>query len=49
MKGHEVTGLDNLNDYYDPQLKQDRLALLLDRPKRFSLCVEQDVADTETP
>ena len=41
--GHEVTGLDNLNDYYDPQLKQDRLALLRDRPG-FTF-VEQDVAD----
>ena len=26
--GHEVVGLDNLNDYYDPQLKLDRLARL---------------------
>ncbi len=26
--GHTVTGLDNLNDYYDPQLKKDRLARL---------------------
>jgi len=41
--GHEVTGLDNLNDYYDPQLKRDRLSLLLDR-KDFQF-VEQDVAD----
>ncbi len=23
--GHEVVGLDNINDYYDPQLKYDRL------------------------
>jgi UDP-glucuronate 4-epimerase len=23
--GHEVVGIDNLNDYYDPRLKQDRL------------------------
>ncbi len=23
--GHEVTGVDNLNDYYDPALKRDRL------------------------
>ncbi len=30
--GHEVTGLDNLNDYYDPQLKHDRLALLSGQP-----------------
>jgi UDP-glucuronate 4-epimerase len=26
--GHEVIGLDNVNDYYDPQIKYDRLALL---------------------
>lgn len=24
-QGHEVIGIDNLNDYYDPQLKLDRL------------------------
>jgi UDP-glucuronate 4-epimerase len=27
-RGDEVVGLDNLNDYYDPQLKHDRLARL---------------------
>jgi len=27
-RGDEVVGIDNLNDYYDPQLKQDRLAQL---------------------
>jgi UDP-glucuronate 4-epimerase len=44
-EGHEVIGLDNLNDYYDPQLKRDRLSLLDNRPGfRF---VEQDVADTD--
>jgi len=26
--GHEVIGLDNVNDYYDPQIKYDRLSLL---------------------
>ncbi len=26
--GHDVVGLDNLNPYYDPQLKRDRLAQL---------------------
>ncbi|AOX20673.1 NAD-dependent epimerase/dehydratase family protein [Kozakia baliensis] len=26
--GHHVVGIDNLNDYYDPLLKQDRLARL---------------------
>lgn len=23
--GHEILGIDNINDYYDPQLKEDRL------------------------
>ena len=27
-RGDEVVGIDNLNDYYDPQLKHDRLAIL---------------------
>jgi len=27
-QGHEVVGIDNLNDYYDPTLKQARLAQL---------------------
>ena len=31
-RGDEVVGIDNLNDYYDPQLKRDRLALLAARP-----------------
>ena len=26
--GHSVVGLDNLNDYYRPQLKEDRLSIL---------------------
>jgi UDP-glucuronate 4-epimerase len=30
-RGDEVLGVDNLNDYYDPQLKQDRLARLQGR------------------
>ncbi|AQS88111.1 UDP-N-acetylglucosamine 4-epimerase [Neoasaia chiangmaiensis NBRC 101099] len=30
--GHQVVGLDNLNDYYDPGLKRARLARLLERP-----------------
>ena len=29
--GHEIVGLDNLNDYYSVQLKQDRLARLTRR------------------
>jgi len=31
--GHEVVGLDNLNAYYDVQLKKDRLALLTPHPR----------------
>ncbi|HRD32742.1 MAG TPA: NAD-dependent epimerase [Rhodocyclaceae bacterium] len=42
-RGDEVVGLDNLNDYYDPQLKRDRLARLEPNPAfRFVL---MDVAD----
>ena len=28
LLGHEIIGLDNLNDYYDVQLKSDRLSSL---------------------
>jgi UDP-glucuronate 4-epimerase len=31
-KGDNVIGIDNLNDYYDPQLKRDRLAILKEYP-----------------
>ena len=31
-RGDTVTGIDNLNDYYDPALKEARLAWLKDRP-----------------
>jgi len=42
-RGDEVVGLDNLNDYYDVQLKRDRLARLTPHPGfRF---VKMDVAD----
>ncbi|MCK9987703.1 MAG: UDP-glucuronate 4-epimerase [Azoarcus sp.] len=42
-RGDEVVGLDNLNDYYDPQLKLDRLARLTPHPAfRF---VRLDVAE----
>ena len=41
--GLEVVGLDNLNDYYDVGLKQDRLAQLQEHPNfRF---YHQDLAD----
>lgn len=42
-RGDEVVGLDNLNDYYDPNLKLARLARLQDKPN-FQF-VRLDVAD----
>ena len=42
-RGDEVVGLDNLNDYYDVQLKRDRLAQL--QEKRQFRFVHADVAD----
>jgi UDP-glucuronate 4-epimerase len=45
-RGDEVVGLDNLNAYYDPALKQARLEILTDYPQfRF---VKADIADRET-
>lgn len=32
-RGDSVVGVDNLNNYYDPQLKQDRLSRLREYPK----------------
>ena len=32
-RGNEVVGIDNLNDYYDVDLKQARLSMLLEYPK----------------
>jgi UDP-glucuronate 4-epimerase len=43
QRGDEVVGLDNLNDYYDPKLKLDRLARL-EPHERFRF-VKMDVAD----
>jgi UDP-glucuronate 4-epimerase len=43
QQGFSVVGLDNLNDYYDPKLKNDRLALLREEKTfEFALC---DLAD----
>ena len=42
-RGDEVVGLDNLNDYYDVELKKARIATLADRPAwKF---VRLDLAD----
>ncbi len=44
-KGAKVTGLDNLNDYYEVSLKEGRLAILKEYPRyRF---VKTDLADKE--
>jgi len=44
-QGHHVIGIDNLNDYYDPRLKQARLAPLNAHPGfRF---IETDIANRD--
>ena len=42
-QGRQVVGIDNLNDYYEPQLKRDRLATLA-KDKAFEFH-QLDVAD----
>ncbi len=44
--GHEVLGLDNLNSYYDVQLKKDRLAVLQKSPQ-FNFA--QENLESRTP
>jgi UDP-glucuronate 4-epimerase len=44
-RGDQVVGLDNLNDYYSPQLKQDRLARLM--PAAGFRFLKMDVAHRE--
>ncbi len=44
-QGFDVVGIDNLNDYYSPALKKDRLARLLDL-EQFHF-VEMDIADRD--
>jgi len=43
QQGQRVTGIDSINDYYDPRLKEDRLALL--RNHRDFEFVKLDLAD----
>ena len=48
-RGDLVMGLDNLNDYYDPRLKQDRLALLQSRDGfTFVTCSLEDRSAIES-
>lgn len=43
--GHEVTGIDNLNDYYDPTLKLDRLSWISKScPNSPFTFIEMDIA-----
>ncbi len=42
-QGHEVTGIDNMNDYYDPRLKEWRLGTL-SQYKNFSV-FNADITD----
>jgi UDP-glucuronate 4-epimerase len=45
-QGVRVVGLDNLNDYYDPKLKESRLALLSGGAHAARFCFERiDLAD----
>ena len=44
-QGHQIIGLDNLNDYYDVQLKKDRLEIL-NKYDNFTF-YEADLADRE--
>lgn len=44
-QGHRVVGLDNLNDYYEPELKEHRLAQLM--PFDNFALVELDLANRE--
>lgn len=47
-RGDEVVGIDNLNDYYDPQLKRDRLAHIQAQHPGASFRFEVlDVADSD--
>ncbi|WP_372770595.1 SDR family NAD(P)-dependent oxidoreductase, partial [Pseudoalteromonas sp.] len=43
--GHEVVGIDNINDYYDPELKLQRLKRIA-HLKLFNF-IEMDIADRQ--
>ncbi|HUP59858.1 MAG TPA: NAD-dependent epimerase [Thermoanaerobaculia bacterium] len=44
-RGDDVVGVDNLNDYYDPSLKEARLALLRAMPRFQFECI--DIGDQQ--
>ncbi|WP_437227121.1 NAD-dependent epimerase [Planctomicrobium sp. SH661] len=45
-RGDQVVGIDNFNDYYDVQLKRDRIALI-ERQERFKI-IEGDLSHPST-
>ncbi len=48
-RGDQVVGLDNLNDYYDPQLKYDRLEWINSHPNSHLFAFHKlDVADRDS-
>ena len=44
-RGDQVIGIDNVNDYYDPAIKEARLALIKDNPNFTEVRI--DIADRE--
>jgi len=47
-RGDDVVGVDNLNDYYDPQLKQDRLDVIDSHPRADAFTfLKEDIADRD--
>lgn len=46
LRGHNVLGIDNINDYYDIRLKEERLSYLKNLDKNFDF-LKLDISDTE--
>ena len=49
--GHEVVGVDVVNDYYDPQLKEDRIKVLVEEAAEKGLKFDlhrEDLSETAT-
>ena len=49
-RGDEVVGIDNINDYYDPSLKEDRLKELkkINNSDKSLVLINGNIADSET-
>ena len=44
-KGYEIIGIDNLNDYYDVKLKEDRLGFVGN--ENFKYCYKRQIKGKE--